>query len=96
MPTYQNLYHYLAAGQDVEILVGIYKSVSTPTGSQFQRVSGHYLTVTGEQFGIPFAPGNGQIEVVDPAGGIDKTVGLLPFGPVLASVDYDAGIVHLR
>jgi hypothetical protein len=65
-PTFQFMYDMLAQGEDVELLVGFY-NVNTPT----VRAGGHYVTLTGVSFGVPFANGNGTINFVDPNGGAD-------------------------
>jgi hypothetical protein len=65
-PTFQFMYNMLAQGEDVELLVGFY-NVRTPT----VRAGGHYITLTGVSFGVPFANGNGTINFVDPNGGTD-------------------------
>ena len=65
-PTFDFMYQMLAAGEDVEMLVGFYR-FDSPT----VRRGGHYITLTGVSFGIPFATGNGTMNFVDPNGGTD-------------------------
>ena len=68
-PTFQWFFDQLSAGQDVEILVGYYDDMGV-------RKGGHYLTVNGVAFGIPFGLGMGTMGVIDPAGGVNKTLNL--------------------
>jgi hypothetical protein len=65
-PTFNFLYNMLLAGEDVELLVGFY---SVNAQNQLVRQGGHYLTLTGVAFGVPFATGNGTMNFVDPNGG---------------------------
>jgi hypothetical protein len=86
-PTFDFMYQMLAMGEDVELLVGFY-NINTPTVRSF----GHYITLTGVSFGIPFATGNGTMNFVDPNGGTNfNNIGLSTFsgaGPFSGAI-YD-------
>jgi hypothetical protein len=72
-PTFNFLYNQLAAGEDVELLVGFY---TTNAEGQLVRNGGHYVTLTGVSFGVPFAAGNGTISFIDPDDGDSGSMSL--------------------